>query len=87
MDGGEEGGGVLGVSGGNAAPALEMEKRVLDKVPGLVEFLVISPHHLAIPFRGNDRLHALVFRLIEDRVGVISLVGRKTPRRDALDQP
>ena len=87
MHGGEEGGGIFGVSGGDAAPAPEMKKRVLDKVPGLIEFLVVFAHHLAVLFRRNDRLHSLVSRLPEDRVAIVSLVSQEILRRDALDQP
>ena len=86
MDGGEEGCGVLGVTGGDAAPALEMKERVLDKVPGLIEFLVVFAHHPAVLFRRNDRLHSPIFRLFDDRIGVISLVRQQMFRRDALDQ-
>ena len=86
MDGGEEGGGVLGVPGGDAAPALEMQEGVLDEVPGLMEFLVVFAHHPAVPFRRDDRLHPLASRLPEDRIAVVSLVGQQILRRDALDQ-
>ena len=52
MHGGEEGGGVLGVSGGDAAPALEMEKRILDEVADFIEFLVVLAYHPAVFFGG-----------------------------------
>ena len=86
MDGGEEGGGIFGVAGRDAAPAFEVQKGVLDEMSQLVQSLVIRPLGYAVFVRRDNGVHLLRFRLLEDRIGVIALVGWKMLRRQPLDQ-
>ena len=87
MDGGEEGGGVFGVAGGDAAPAFEVKKGVFDPVAQLVEVFVIGSLHGAVFLGGDNRVHALTFSLFQDGVGVIPLVGQQMFGAQALNQP
>ena len=86
MDGGEEGGGVFGVAGRDAAPAFEVQKSIFDQMPQLVQILVIRPLGCAVFLRRDNGVHLLRLRLLEDRIGVIALVGQKMLRRQPLDQ-
>ncbi len=86
MDGGEEGGGVFGVAGRDAAPAFEVRKSIFDQMPQLVQILVIRPLGCAVFLRRDNGVHLLRLRLLEDRIGVIALVGQKMLRRQPLDQ-
>ena len=86
MDGGEEGGGVFGVAGRDATPAFEVQKSIFDQMPQLVQILVIRPLGCAVFLRRDNGVHLLRLRLLEDRIGVIALVGQKMLRRQPLDQ-
>ena len=77
MDCGEEGSGVFGVAGRDAAPAFQVEESVLDEMSQLVQILVIWPLYRAVFLRRDDHVHALPLRLFKDRVGVVTLVGQK----------
>ncbi len=86
MDGSEERGGVFGVAGSNATPALEFQESVFDKVAQFVEILVIGSLLFAVLFGRNDRLHVLAFGLIHDGIAVIALVGQQIIGLNSLNQ-
>ena len=86
MDSGEEGGGIFGVACGDAAPAFEVQKSIFDQMPQLVQILVIRPLGCAVFLRRDNGVHLLRLRLLEDRIGVLALVGQKMLRRQPLDQ-
>ena len=86
MDSGEEGRRVLGVAGGDPAPAFEVQKGVLHEMAQLVEVAVVFPEHPAV-FPGRDhRLHALPFGLRDDGVAVVALVGNQAVRAEPCDE-
>lgn len=62
-----------------------MQESILDQVPKLVELLVILTLFLTIYFWRDYWLHPLIFRLLYNRIGVVSFVGEKMFCRDALD--
>lgn len=86
MDSGEEGGGIFGVACGDAAPAFEVQKGVLDEMAQLIEILVIRSLGCATFLRRDHGVHLLCLRLCEDRIGVIAFVCQKMLRRHPLDQ-
>lgn len=86
MDCGKEGTAVFGVSGGDSAPAFEMQERIFDQVAQLVEFFVVRSLIDAVFFRRNDGVHAPGGGLLEDRVGIIALVRDEVIGVHALDQ-
>ena len=86
MDGGKEGGRILRVAGGDAAPALEVQKRVFDQMAQLVEVFVVSPPNGAVLLGRDHGLHALLFGLFEDGVAVIAPVRDQIIRIEPFDQ-
>ena len=86
MDGGEEGSCVFGIAGGDAAPTLEMEECIFNQMAQAVEIFVVFSLHFAIPFRWDDRLHALFFRLFQDDIGIVTAVGQQVFGGEPFDQ-
>jgi len=43
LDGGEEGSGIFGVAGRDAAPSFQVEKSSFDPMPEFVEVFIIRP--------------------------------------------
>lgn len=86
LDGGEERGGVLGVSGCDAAPSFEMEEGVFNQVALLVQVFVLRPLRRSVCSRRDDRRHSLLFGLFDDRIAGISFVGDQAIGSHALDQ-
>lgn len=86
LDGGEERGRVFGVSGGDAAPALEVQERVFNQMPQFVQVFVVRPLGRAVFARRNHRRHTLAFGLIDDRIAIIPFVGNQMFRRDPFNQ-
>lgn len=77
LNGGKEGGGALGVAGGDAAPLLEAHKGVFDQVTQRVEVLVVLARLLAVGAWRNDDLHPGNFSELGDGVGVVAFVGHQ----------
>jgi hypothetical protein len=59
VDGGQERFGILGITGGDAAPQLEMKERVFNEMTQLVEFFIIVALFFSIGFGWDHRLHPL----------------------------
>ncbi len=85
MDGGEEGGGVFGVAGRDAAPALEMQKGVLNKVTMSIEVRVILSLLLPILAGRDHRAHALSGGLRDEGITVVTLVGQQVLGAESVD--
>lgn len=77
---------MLGVSGGDAAPALEMQECVLDQMPQFVQFLVVKSLGGSVASRRDDRFHALACGLLDDRIAVVAVISDQRLGRDACDQ-
>ena len=86
LNGGEERVGVFCVSGGNAAPAFEVQEGVFDAVTALVKFLVVGPLNGTTFLWRNHRMHALGGGLFEDRIGIVAFIGDQVSGVDPLDQ-
>ena len=77
---------MLGVSGGDATPALEVQERVFNQMPQLVQFLVVRSLRGSVSSGRNHRRHTLAFGLIDDRIAIIPFVGNQMFRRDSFNQ-
>ena len=77
LDGGEEGGGSLGVARGDASPSLEVEEGVLHEAAPPVGLLVVVALHLAALHGRDDHLHARRQRRLDDGVRVVALVAEQ----------
>lgn len=86
MDGGEEGSGVFGVSGGDTAPALEGEKGVFDQVAQFVEVFIIRPLHGSVFLRRDNRIHALNGGLLKNGIRLIPFIRDQVVGAYAFDQ-
>lgn len=69
-NGGEEGGGVFGVTGSDAAPSCEVEERVLDQVAKFVQIFVVRPGDFPVLFGGMTALMPWV--LVCSRIASVS---------------
>ncbi len=86
LDGGEKGRGVFGIARGDSAPALEMKEGILDQMAQFVEVAVNFSLDLAIFLGRYLRLHALLSRLRQDGVGVVTAIGQQMLGGEAFDQ-
>ena len=77
---------MFGVSCGDTAPAFEMQERVFDQVTQLVQGFIIGPLCCPVFSGRDDRCHALIVSLFDDRIAVVPLVGNQVLRREAFDQ-
>jgi len=77
---------VFAVSGGDAAPALEVQERVFNQMPQFVQVFVVRPLGRAVFARRNHRRHTLAFGLIDDRIAIIPVGGNQMFRRDPFNQ-
>lgn len=82
----EEVGGELLEAHGNAAVAFDALKEVLDQTALLVEVAVEFPRLFSAGSRGDDSCAALRMSLVDDRVGVVALVGDEVSVMDAREQ-
>lgn len=64
-----------------------MEEGIFDEVAQLIDIFIIFPLFLAVSFGGNNGLHALIFCLFQDIVGIVCAIGQQVFRRNALNQP
>src|SRR5271155_644383 len=86
LNGGQERSGVFRVAGGDAPPALEMEKGIFDQMTQFVEIPIVLPLNFTVFSRRYHRRHPLLGRLLKDRVGVITSVGQQMFGCHPLDQ-
>ena len=68
LDGSKEGGRVFGVTCSNAAPSLEVKKRIFDQVSQLVECSIILALHLTVLCGRDNHFHVLLNRLFKDGI-------------------
>ena len=77
---------MLGISGGDATPPLEMQEGVFDQVAQLVEVFVLGPWRGSV-FSGRDHHGpALTASLLDDRLAVIAFIRDQMLGREACDQ-
>ena len=77
---------MFGVSGGDTAPAFEMQECVLDQMPQFVQFLVVRPWRDSVFSGRNHRVHAPACGLIDDRLAVVAFIGNQMLCRDPFHQ-
>ena len=79
---------MFGVSGGDAAPALEVQERVFNQMPQFIQVFVVRPLGRAVFARRSLReAPYLAFGLIDDHMGSgAPLVGNQMFRRDPFNQ-
>ena len=86
MHSSEEGVGAFGITGGNAAPAFEVQEGVFDEVSCLVKCFVILPLFLAVAFGRNLHLHALFARLGDDVIAVVATIRQQMFCAESVNQ-
>jgi hypothetical protein len=86
LNGSQEGGGLFGVAGGNASPALEMKESILDQVTQLVEGFVVVALEGSVLFGRNDGGHPLLGGSFENGIGIITPVGQEIIGPEAFNQ-
>lgn len=77
---------MFGVSGGDPAPAFEMQECVLDQMPQFVQFLVVRSLRGSVFSGRNHRVHAPACGLIDDRIAVVACIGNQMRGRDPFHQ-
>jgi len=83
---GQIGGGSLGIPGGDASPAFEMEHGIFNQMTQFVEVFVIIALHQSMLSGRDHRTHPLSRGLFQDGVGVVASVGQKMFGDQAFDQ-
>jgi len=78
---------ILCIPGGNAAPLLQSQKCIFNKMPQLVKVLVIFTLDLAVALRRNDYRHAGQYGQLDKRINIIALVCQKVLGINTIDQP
>jgi hypothetical protein len=79
-------GGSLGVPGGDASPAFEVENGVFNQMTQFVEVSVIVALDESVLSGWDYGVHVLSCRLFEDGIGVVTSVGQKMFGPQAFDQ-
>ena len=77
---------MFGISGCDAAPSLEMKKRVFNPMTQLVQVFVIQPLGGSVFSRRDDGRHALVFGLSDNRIAVLPFIGNQILGCHPFDQ-
>lgn len=86
MDGRKERRSAFRIASRNSSPSLEMQKGVLHQVPQFVELFVILSLLFPVLSRRNLCLHALLYRLLNNRVAVVPLVRQQILCGHSLDE-
>lgn len=58
-----------------------MAQHTLDAIALTIKSLAVADRLCAVGFRRNDRFDPALLQVIADRVGVVSLIGKKSLRR------
>ena len=77
LDNGSERSGVFGAARNNTTPPFEKKESILHEMAEFVEIFVVFPQMFSALSWWNDRPHALVNSLEDDRVCIIAPVCRK----------
>ena len=86
MNGGQEGGRILGVACGDAAPTFEVEKGIFHQMAKFIEVAVVVALNAAALSGRDDRRHALPCGLLKDGVGIVTPVGEQIGGAHSLDK-
>jgi hypothetical protein len=85
-NGGEEGCGGFGVTGGEAPPSFLVEERGLEQVAEFVQIFVVRPGDVPVLLWRDDRAHAVGLGLFKDRVPLGAFVSDQLFSVDPFDQ-
>ena len=77
---------MFGISGCDAAPSLEMKKRVFNQMTQLVQVFGIQPLGGSVFSRRDDCRHALFFGLSDNRIAVLPFIGNQMLGCHPFDQ-
>ena len=77
LDSGSERSGVFGVARSNTTPPFKKKESILNEMAEFVEIFVVFPQMFSVLSWWNDRRHALVNSLEDDRVCIIAPVCQK----------
>jgi len=77
---------MFGVSGGDTAPAFEIQECVLDQMPQFVQCLVVRPWRDSVVSGRNHHVHAPACGLLDDRVAVVAFIGNQMLGHDPFHQ-
>lgn len=67
---------MLGVSSGNAAPALEVQEGIFHEMAHFIEIFVIFSLFFSVSFWRYFRLHSLFNSLFNNGIRIIALIGQ-----------
>lgn len=77
---------MFGVARGDAAPALQVQKRIFHQMPAFVQVLIVRALDGAVLAWGNDHAHPLALGLLDERVAVVPPVGDQVRGTLLVDQ-
>lgn len=77
---------IFGITRCNATPTLEVQKSIFHQVPVFIQVFVIKTLLFAVPFGWDLYRHALFFGLLNQRIAVVTPVGKKIFCRKILYQ-
>lgn len=77
---------MFGVSGGDTAPAFEMQECVLDQMSQFVQFFVVRSLRGSVFSGRNHRVHAPACGLLNERIAVVAFIGNQMLCRDPFHQ-
>jgi len=77
---------MFGVSGGNTAPAFEMQECVLDQMPEFVQLLVVRSLCGSVFSGRNHRVDTPACGLLDERIAVVAFIRNQMLCRDPFHQ-
>jgi hypothetical protein len=77
---------ILGITGRNTPPALQMQKGILYQMPVPIQMFVILALLLPVLFGWNDHLHSHLLRLLDDGIRVKAPIRQQTLRFNSFAQ-
>lgn len=77
---------MLGVSSGNAAPALEVQEGIFHEMAHFIEIFVIFSLFFSVSFWRYFRLHSLFNSLFNNGIRIIALIGQQVLCAQPIDK-
>lgn len=77
LDSGNERRDMLGITGRNAAPAFQVEKRIFYKMAQFIKVSIIISQIFAVLLGWNDHLHPCCQCFFDNLVTIIATVGQQ----------
>jgi hypothetical protein len=67
---------VLGISGGNTAPTLQMQKGVFHQMPEAIQISIVRARVFTVFLWRNHCFHPHSLRFLDDCIAVVAPVGK-----------